>query len=506
MKVPTLRTARALATLAGLIFVLTGGGRIVGSDEVTMYQLARSLLRGRVDVPAGATLAGPDGRAYTKNAAGQAVAALPLVAAAEVIAARAPGGPARGEALRRAVVSLFNAIVSALLLGVLYAVARALGASVGAALGTAFLLGFATPLWVYAKSFMGEPLEGLGLLVALGGTALAREHEARAARWAGLGLFIASTTKLSVFPLALLIVAPLLLTRAWRAPVIAIVATFLFHALYNWARFRTPFETGYGHQATLSAYSTPLWVGLYGLLLSSGKGLAWFAPPAWLAPLGGFRLRERARPAALALVLALALAALVYGTFEHWAGDGSFGPRYLLPLLPLLFVGVALWLAEPGARWARRLAWVLGVAGFLVQVGGVSIYFGAQMRERGDFPYTRALSDPRFMSESHFNPYFSPITDHWRMLRRNAAEHLTGRAPRIQLGAPAGGGEEVSGRTGLTADEERSLLHALDFWWCYAGYAGIPRVVIAAALAALLALLALAARALATAARAEGRA
>src|SRR5262245_58889823 len=102
MKSATLRTAGALVALAALGFALTGGGRIVGSDEVTMMQLARALLRGHVDVPPGATLTGPDGRAYTKNAAGQAVAALPLVALADALAAAAPGSPARAEALRRA--------------------------------------------------------------------------------------------------------------------------------------------------------------------------------------------------------------------------------------------------------------------------------------------------------------------------------------------------------------------------------------------------------------------
>ena len=53
---------------------------------------------------------------------------------------------------------------------------------------------------------------------------------------------------------------------------------------------------------------------------------------------------------------------------------------------------------------------------FETQIGGVAIYFGAQMREAGDYPYTLPLGHPRFMSDSHFNPRFSPIAGHWRML------------------------------------------------------------------------------------------
>ena len=57
------------------------------------------------------------------------------------------------------------------------------------------------------------------------------------------------------------------------------------------ARFGTPFETGYGAQASPAAFTTPALVGLYGLLLSSGKGVAWFAPALWLAPRGWWRRR-----------------------------------------------------------------------------------------------------------------------------------------------------------------------------------------------------------------------
>ena len=39
----------------------------------------------------------------------------------------------------------------------------------------------------------------------------------------------------------------------------------------------------------------------------------------------------------------------------------------------------------------------------------VKIHYGAEMREVGDYPYTRPLNDPRFMSESHFDPHQSAV-------------------------------------------------------------------------------------------------
>jgi hypothetical protein len=264
------------------------------------------------------------------------------------------------------------------------------------------------------------------------------------------------------------------------------------HALYNQLRFGSLFETGYGAQASASAFTTPLAVGVYGLLFSSGKGIAWFAPVLWLAPWGvaamvrsrnhseAARRGEAARRAGWAIVAAWSVALLVYGRFQHWGGDGSWGPRYLVPVLPLAAIAVG-FAVDGVSRARRRLAWGLSVAGLLVTLAGVGIYFGAEMREAGDYPYTLALDDPHFMEASHWNPRFSPIAGHWRMLARNVGEHVRGAAPVLmEKGA-------VDPRTGITHEEEQALLHAIDVWWLYAGYAGIPKLPLALAALALLA-------------------
>ncbi|HET7225164.1 MAG TPA: hypothetical protein VFK69_05555, partial [Candidatus Eisenbacteria bacterium] len=193
------------------------------------------------------------------------------------------------------------------------------------------------------------------------------------------------------------------------------------------------------------------------------------------------------------------VALLLYAGFQHWAGDGSFGPRYLVPVLAPGFLLVAFAL-ERATRLRRRVAWALGLLGLFVTLGGVAIYFGAEMREVGDYPYKLPLDDPRFMSDSHFNPRFSPIAGHWRMLARNAGEHVRGQMPRL---AVAGGGDT---RLEISEPEQRALLHGLDFWWTYARYAGTPAVPVAAALAILLLLAVGALAALRRAWRAEARA
>lgn len=516
----TRRTARLVALAAFLVFALTGGGRIAGSDEVTMFELSRAMLHGHIDVPPGATLQGPDGRHYSKNTAGQAVLALPFVAAAETAAHAAHFREEKAVLAARFGASFFNALVTALLVAALYAFARRLGAGPGASLAAAAMLGFGTPVWVYAKSFMAEPLESLGLLMALGNAALAgaggeqpRPDERCRLAFAALGAFLAVSAKASMLVLVLAALTALGRHRPqrWLVPLAGVALAAAGHFAYNVARFGNPFESGYGAQASVGAFSTPLWVGVYGLLLSSGKGVVWFAPAVLLAIAGGAEMRRSrqhsseprhgiaARRAAGAIALMWGLAMLEFGTFQHWAGDGSWGPRYLVPLLPPAFLAVAFAL-HTATRARRRVAWALAVAGLVVTLGGVAVYYGAEMRKVGDYPYTLALDDPRFMESSHFNPRYTPIVEHWRMLADDVVAHARGAWPRI------GAAGTADPRLGVSVADQQALVDAIDVWWMYARYAGLPAAPLALAALALLAAAAAAVIAARGAAREEARA
>jgi len=493
-------TPRAVAVRLGLAVALLGlataGGRITASDEYTMYRLTEALVtRGAVWVEAGNAERGPDGRLYPKAALGQALAAAPFHVVGRVVAAAFP--ESRRDLVTRAVTSLLNPFVLGLLAAVLFLLYHALGASPRGAFFWSAAACLATPLWVYGKSFLTEPLLALGLAAGLYGAFRFRDGgESRHAFLAGAAWGFAILVKYAVAPAVLLLALPFVpqlrrLRAAWPA-LAAVAAAVLIALAYNAARTGSPFGSGYGRQATVAAFTTPLFVGLYGLLLSSGKGIIWFAPLVVLVPAAVGAAWRRLGATALGLVAACAGLTLVYASFEHWAGDGSWGPRYLVPLVPLaLALVVAAGAQEPWhGRGRRALVGALAAAGLLVQLGGVGIYFGAQMREAGDYPYTKAMDDPSFMAESHFNPARTPIAAHWRMLARNAAAHLGGAWPRITPGAARGrtaGGAGAAGTPGAVSTVEdlrlalppaqvEALTGGLDFWWTYAAYAGLPRL------------------------------
>jgi hypothetical protein len=493
------RAPWAIALAALLTYALTGGGRITGSDELAQLDLARAMLHGQLVVPEGSTMRGPDGRIYTKNTWGQALLALPLVAAG--VAAAHVGGfsGTRAELATRFIPSFFNGIVGALLLAAAYSVMRSLKVSTRASLAATLMLGFTTPLWVSAKGFACEPVEALGMLLALGGGALAGaatvpEDRRRGERWAAFGGFLAIFVKLGVAPMVFACLSAIWIRRprAWLIPLCGVAASFATHAIYNWLRFGNVLETGYGSQQSIEAFSTPLHVGALGLLFSPGKGAAWFAPMLWLAPLGILKMAggnkpstatrgdDAVRHAGWAIVAAWTVGVIMYGRFQHWAGDGSWGPRYLAPLLPAGAIAVG-FAVDAATRSLRRLSWVLAAIGLIVTLGGVGIYFGAEMREVKDYPYTLALEDPQFMHASHWEWHQSPILVSWRMLARNLGEHATGHAP--VLGQPG----PVDPRTGVTDKDAEALKHAIDVWWLYAGYAGIPKLPLGLAAIVLLA-------------------
>ena len=164
-------------------------------------------------------------------------------------AGRSPGATGlrdeRADLAVRAVTSFFNAIVTAILLAAFYLVLRGFRVRARPAIVATFLLGFTTPVWVYAKSFMAEPLEALGLLLSLAGAAragadpprerTARRMDRRGRRVSrGLGQAERAAARAGL-PAA----AGLARRRAWVPPALGIAAALAGHATYNLARFGT---------------------------------------------------------------------------------------------------------------------------------------------------------------------------------------------------------------------------------------------------------------------------
>ena len=152
---------------------------------------------------------------------------------------------------------------------------------------------------------------------------------------------------------------------------------------YNLVRYGSWGSNGYEQEA---GFSTPLLDGLGGLLLSPGKSLLLYAPIVLLAPVACWALARRGgvpgRVAVLLIAGETGAGLLLNAMWWAWTGNFAWGPRLIIPLLPLLIWPVGALVDGPvriGAARGRQVvvgAWVvLGGLGALVSIPGALVDF-----------------------------------------------------------------------------------------------------------------------------------
>jgi hypothetical protein len=151
---------------------------------------------------------------------------------------------------------------------------------------------------------------------------------------------------------------------AWRA-VGVVVTLYLVAALVtlwvNWARYGSPFTTGYEGEG----WTTSLETGLAGALVSPGWGILWEFPAALLAPVGLWKLWHTEHRKTGLVVAGLVVCELVNtATWHAWTGGWNWGLRLFLPALPLVAVlsasGIRA-LSPSMRRWVPPLLFIAGL-------------------------------------------------------------------------------------------------------------------------------------------------
>jgi hypothetical protein len=319
---------------------------------------------------------------------GQAVAMLPWYFAGQFAARHLPGIP-RGA---RDVVSDFfltgqSAFCSALAAALGFLIFLRLGITFKTSLAATAILALAMPLAAYSGWVFSEPLATAMLLAAAatlfagrGNLPISLARAAVTGVLLGAAIWVRPTHVIAVpvFAIALLVHERYKLTPAFYA-MSAVVTVAV--ALYLWRNaylFGSPSNFGYPVVAeggkALNTFRTPLLTGLTGFLASPGKSVFLFAPPVLLAIMGLPRLWQRNRGLAVVAGLSPLVYLLFFATYTQWEGGYCFGPRYLVPALGLLGLGVGPAL-ESSAPLARRVGWLVFAGGFLVQAIGVTTSF-----------------------------------------------------------------------------------------------------------------------------------
>ena len=237
-----------------------------------------------------------------------------------------------------------NAVVVASIALVIYRLGLALGAPAGQSLAAAAITAFGTLLFAYVATGFSEPSVALGIALGLLGVQTRRPVLVGAG--AGLALLMRIDSALLVVPVlgaGVWFVCGRTLGAALRFCV-GLLPAILVVGAYDTVRFGAPWRVGY----TFATFNHPLLAGLYGLLASPAAGLFLYVPLLPLALIGIWLTLHR-----LPVLGGTALALLViripfYAMWFAWQAYYVWGPRFLVPAMPVLALGVL----EIFRRWS----------------------------------------------------------------------------------------------------------------------------------------------------------
>jgi hypothetical protein len=454
------RIAGGTAVAVWLVYVTTAGGTMATGDAVAMFEAACSLIdRGTLDVPPSQSSdawRGVDGRYYTPFGVGQSVFDVPFVLAGRAITSMT--GTALGDqnTIPKALVAASSTIPAAVAVGFGLLISWRLSSSARSSVLAALVLAFGTFLWPYAKfgfnaalttGAMTAGVYGIAagaidrrLWVAAGGgaglgLAILTRHEMMIATFAALGWFVWQVRRSDS-------------ARRWiMAATLPVCVALALWMTLNAMRFGSVWQTG--HEPAFA------WSGFRAFLVSPSGALILYAPPT-LAGLGLIRGARAGQPLSWLLLLVVAALVVFYAMLDDWLGTRSYGPRYLVPIVPCLVAPLAVWIARARSLGGRLILSGLCLVGVLVQVPAVAVDFSRAGIEAGQPSQAIRRDDWR-----------------WAPLVINARAAVPAMTATLRALAVDEHGQLPA--DALTSPSSR-LPIGLDFWWVHLFRVGVlPR-------------------------------
>ncbi len=482
---PRLRFSSDLLVFAffAFLYLFTASGHIESIDGNVMFAVTQNIVRA--------------GSLFPHSAYGPVLSlvAIPFYLVG-LVATKALHFP--GDYLSKAAVSFTNAFVTALTCVLVAAVARRVGAGRRAAYVFALVYGTCTLAWPYAKTFFSEPLTALWLLLAFWAllhvpTRILDEdqlyhavgldarvcpnssaHYGRPVPWvigafAALGLaLLTRETTLITLPLFVVYLVVRTHTRLdrWRllrAAGVTIMVSLLAVGAVNVIRFGRIGATGYtGH-----LWTPNILFGLYGLLIGPYKGLILFVPLTSIAFLSWPRFYRRRAPEALLCGGIFLVYLAVHAAYIDWPGGGNWGPRFLVPALPFLFLALPFgWTRTP--RWTAATL-LLCAASLAVQLPAVYVSYARY------YPVVGTYDDLTLMGLTTRDPLRSPIIVQWRSVPV-VTTHLRDGLRDVP-GARADLAQRQTAQPATTLPPTQVLRRSItvnvpDFWFVYLSLSG----------------------------------
>jgi hypothetical protein len=466
---PGIKLSCTIGLGIGLIYAAFIPPFVPDVDGNAMLEVAVSLVRNhnfRASPETGAL--GVDGYYYSKWYPLLSVLAVPFVAV----------GLAIGSALH--LPEYYVAGACALTLSTLLTAASAsfivllalrLGGDRQMACLAALSFAFGTIALTYAGSFFAEPLLGFLIIASLYfATGKTNSATVGASLIAGVAILAKPPAAILGPILSLYFICKKRSLSTICMPLLATGFFAIVYGIYNYVRFGDPLSFGQAWMSNIpnqivsikvaapSSVELNLWhwltlklatpaQGIYGLLFSSGRGLLWYCPPVVLAGIALCRIPKNKRLEALNISAIFVGLLLIYSG-PWWSGGWSWGPRYLLPTLPGLFVLIALL----SKRWKYWLL-ALTLIGFLVNAP-TKVMFHQRY-------YIEAIEQNVSSKEMLWSFDHAPFRKGWGIATRQINDALKSDVKKLV---------QSSGKPELRGEMTR----VVSVWWWMLPVAGIP--------------------------------
>jgi len=431
-------------------------------------------------ISSGHGVQGKDGRYYSYYGLGWSVLAVPFYMVGKFIG----GGP-------DPLVYLMQLLAGAVTVAVVFLFCISLGYSNRSSLFASIFYGFGSMAWPLAKQPFEHVVETLFVLLSVYFLYLFALHNKTtrlifSAVFLGIALNI-RLTSLLVVP-ALFLIAGISCfkegsqinskKKSILQMIIYITVLLPFISIilwYNYYRFGSIYETGFqliAKKTGIDFFSgTSILTGLHGFLLSPGKGIFYYSPVALLffpAILPFYRKHSRIALGFLAIVSSYLL---FLSKNIYWHGDWSWGPRYLLVIMPFLIIPVVEFLEtdREGKKSPLRIAVIYGifVLGIVLQVAAVSVdcskyFFDLQMKKNMQFIVDKGIGVPDIVEppqEVHFDWEMSPIIARFQSIYEMGRRIKNYRNVDLPENTPLP--EKI---------KTYPPMNIYDFWWVYMYY------------------------------------
>jgi len=267
----------------------------------------------------------------------------------------------------------YGPVITAISTAILFAICRTYNFSIKIAITVAFLYGFTTMAWAYSSTALSVTLVSMTVLLSFYFyRKFVKNQNFFSLIFCGFSLGASVLVRYDSFIIVVIIlvflIGTILKNKSKLKNLTCLLIPLFFCAIIfmgiNYIQFGTFLEYGFKSESgSLVGNTSPIHAGVFGLLFSPGAGLFIFSPILFTIFVSFFDFYKKDKSSFLIFSAYLVSMLVFFGNLETWHGFVSWGPRYLLPVIPFLLIPLAASIEKRNSIGFRFLVIVLGAIG-----------------------------------------------------------------------------------------------------------------------------------------------